>query len=299
MLGSLLRRASKRLLAAPADDVADYLRNGRRPWSRGYEAYKAQFLARTLADADLMARFRASEALPAAFGAFLDERVVEYPWVFSRLGTSVQPLLDAGSALNFETLLNLPVLRDRPLTLVTLAPEGQCHYRRGVSYHFADLRDLPFRDGYFGDVVCISTLEHVGMDNTRLYSRRVEHKEHARFDFLTAARELVRVCRPGGRILLTLPFGRAIDYGWYQQFDAALVDRLLDALGSTLVRETYFRYAEGGWQFSDRAACRDCVGFDIHATRHRDPASTRDYDPDFAAASRGIVALEVRKGGTP
>lgn len=299
MLGSLLRRASKRLLAAPADDVAVYLRNGRRPWSRGYEAFKAQFLARTLADADLMARFRTGESLPDTFGAFLDERVVEYPWVFSRLGNSDRPLLDAGSVLNFDFLLDHPALKQRPVTLVTLAPEHHCYWQRGVSYHFADLRDLPFRDGYFDEIVCISTLEHVGMDNTRLYSTRVEHKEHARFDFLTAARELVRVCRPGGHILLTLPFGRAIDYGWYQQFDAALVDCLVDALGSPSVRETYFRYAGGGWQVSDRAACRDCEGFDIHATRYRDPASTRDYDPDFAAASRGIVALDVRKGGTP
>jgi hypothetical protein len=55
------------------------------------------------------------------------------------------------------------------------------------------------------------------------------------------------------------------------------------------VRTTFFRYADGGWQFSTQEACAECTGFDIHAAR--------DYDADFAAASRAVVALEIRKGG--
>ena len=38
----------------------------------------------------------------------------------------------------------------------------------GVSCLYEDLRALPYRASYFDAVACISTLEHVGMDN-RLY----------------------------------------------------------------------------------------------------------------------------------
>jgi len=34
-----------------------------------------------------------------------------------------------------------------------------------VRYEFSDLRRLPYRDAWFSSVVCLSTLEHVGMDN--------------------------------------------------------------------------------------------------------------------------------------
>src|SRR3954452_702969 len=50
--------------------------------------------------------------------------------------------------------------------IVTLAPEAAAYWSRGISYVYGDLRDLPYRDGYFDTVVCISAVEHVGMDNS-------------------------------------------------------------------------------------------------------------------------------------
>jgi hypothetical protein len=90
-----------------------------------------------------------------------------------------------------------------------------------------------------------------------------------------------------------------MDFGWYQQFDGDLLDRLKACFDGLHIRESFFRYADGGWQHSTRQACADCVGFDIHATRYMDPDLARDYDPDFAAASRAIAALEIRKGAAP
>ena len=51
------------------------------------------------------------------------------------------------------------------LTIVTLAPEPVAFTSLGVSYLYGDLRQLPFRDDWFDEVACLSTLEHVGMDN--------------------------------------------------------------------------------------------------------------------------------------
>ena len=45
-------------------------------------------------------------ALPVGHGFRLDERIVEYPWLFSRLPSGAGNLLDAGSVLNYEFLLS-------------------------------------------------------------------------------------------------------------------------------------------------------------------------------------------------
>ena len=45
------------------------------------------------------------ERLPARYGFRVDERVVEYPWLFSRFFAGEGTLLDAGSTLNFDYLL--------------------------------------------------------------------------------------------------------------------------------------------------------------------------------------------------
>lgn len=67
--------------------------------------------------------------------------------------------------------------------------------------------------------------------------------------------ELCRICRPGGRILLTVPYGRRMDMGWQHQFCASDVDHLLEGLRPDL---TIYRKDRTGWQLSDRRAASDC-----------------------------------------
>ena len=83
--------------------------------------------------------------LPPGYGVAMDERVVEYPWVFARL-TTVGKMLDAGSTFNHDFLLERPPLRGADLTIMTLAPEKRCYWYNGYSYVFGDLRDTMFAD---------------------------------------------------------------------------------------------------------------------------------------------------------
>src|SRR5262245_22354312 len=62
-----------------------YVAAGRIPWSDGYTKFKNQLLAEILADDAILDRFAHGRALPDAYAPRLDERVVEYPWVLSRL----------------------------------------------------------------------------------------------------------------------------------------------------------------------------------------------------------------------
>jgi hypothetical protein len=72
----------------------------------------------------------------------------------------------------------------------------------------ADVRALPFADGAFDVVLCISTLEHVGADNERY---GVDAGGGGPDE---ALRELRRV---GRRVLVTVPCGEPGDHGWFVQ----------------------------------------------------------------------------------
>jgi len=291
-LGALLKPLRDRWIHR-STDVAHYIANGRKPWSRGYDQYKNEFIRKQLGDASVLKTFRESRALPDGYGLYLDERVIEYVWLFSRLDSGPGRLLDAGSALNHSYLLEHCSRKN--ITVLTLEPENQCHWQSRVSYVFEDLRDLPFKDEWFDDVVSISTIEHVGKDNTAHYSANPKFKEDDNAGFLDAVRELQRVCKRGGKVFVTVPYGRHVDYGWYHQFDAETIERLLCTFAPSQYACSYYHYTATGWQIASAAECADAVGFDIHRTRYMDSNLSADYDPDFAAASRAIAALELWK----
>lgn len=260
-------------------DLTGYLRSDRRPWRRGYAHYRDQYLADVLRDPVRLDAFREGRPLPTGYGYRLDARVVEIPWALSRIAHRSGPLLDAGSSLNREAVLTAPALSTRALTIVTLAPETTCFWHLGASYVFGDLRELYFRDASFDDVVCISTIEHVGMDTSRYAPTSDPSLQRGRMEFLEAIRELRRVLRPGGSLHITIPFGLYEDHGWLQQFDATLLDTLVAAFSPSGVAETVFRYGAEGWALSDRAASATCRFFDVHRSKYFDPSSDIDFPP--------------------
>src|SRR5687767_4125179 len=119
---------------------------------------------RELDNESTLERLAAGEPLPAGYAVGANERAVEVPWLFARRPAG--RMLDAGSALNHAAYLDRLQPLVSELHIVTLTYEGVAYPERGISYAFADLRALPYLDGYFDTVASISTLEHVGMDNT-------------------------------------------------------------------------------------------------------------------------------------
>jgi hypothetical protein len=63
---------------------------------------------------------------------------------------------------------------------------------------YEDLRETCYRDGYFDWVVCISTLKHVGLDNTRFYTSDPDRNELNPDDYVRVVTELRRVLKPAG-----------------------------------------------------------------------------------------------------
>jgi len=139
-----------------------------------------------------------------------DERVVEIPWVLSRLRRAGR-VLEVGYAFG-ETAYLAGLLRSGvELVGVDLATRDV----EGMETVEADVRALPFPDRSFDQVLLVSTLEHIGADNT-VYGLEAESDSEAR---LVALRELWRVLRGDGSLLVTVPLGEPYDHGWFSQED--------------------------------------------------------------------------------
>jgi SAM-dependent methyltransferase len=259
-----------------------FLFSGKKPWSRGYQIYKEKQIARIIDSGKFNTKW-----LKEDYGFRLDERVIEYPWLFSQLPEGSGRLLDAGSALNFDFLLSREPLRSKKLFISTLAPENTCFWEKGVSYIYEDLRDACYKDVFFDWVVSISTIEHIGLDNTMLYTSDESKNESTHDSYLEAIREYYRVLKPGGVLYLTFPFGKHVNHGWFQVFDRDMLDNLIDVFSPTSAKEFHFRYEPNGWKISSRKHSCNATYFDIH--------KQKTYDKDFAAASRSVACLKLQK----
>lgn len=132
-----------------------------------------------------------------------NERCIEIP-----LAREVMALDRPGRVLDAGCSLNGHLVDDMHAHVFHLtqniASENQTysHKRHPLSYISADLRDLSMFAGCaFDRTVCVSTLEHVGLDNTG-YGAAVETCPDT---MPKAVKELCRVTR--SELLITVPYG--------------------------------------------------------------------------------------------
>lgn len=183
--------------------------------------------------------------LPRRFGHGLPERVVEI--LLARL--TYKPglrVLDIGHANIMEChrklLLSLPP--PRHLTGIDIAEpvyDTTPYYERSLR---GDMASSGLPNASYDLIWCISTLEHIGMDNSG-YTPAFTRGEHLATQ---AVREMIRLLTPGGSLLITVPYGRYEDHGWHITYDAIRWKAVLDTARSYAgVREWYFHHTPAGW----------------------------------------------------
>lgn len=268
MLKRVLKKA-KNILISPEverqNKIKKYKSSGSIPWSAGYHEYKEEQINNAIHN-DILLKEIQHGSLPDHYGVGLDDRIVEYPWLFSNISKEKTIMLDAGSTFNFEYLLEHPVIKQKDLTIYTFYPESPSFNEKRVSYVYGDLRILPFRNNYFDEVTCQSTLEHIDMDNS-MYGYDLSHKEDKgkSYEYMQVIKELIRVAKQGGTVLLTLPYGKFENHGFFQQFDSEMIGKMLDEFTSQgSVQTTFFRYFPTGWIITKKEDCEDATSFNPH-----------------------------------
>lgn len=171
------------------------------------------------------------------------ERIVEIPWLVSHIGDASE-ILDIGSC-DARYLNDLQGNGAKVTSIDTRyyqAPEG-------VKVIVGDAAELP--EGLsesFDLITCVSVLDHVGLE---AYGN---HLDPLKLDEVVS--EMHRVLKPGGRLLLTVPFGRDCvtthPGGGQRVFDAKSLLELFDDKRWQWLGVTYWKlesdeYNEAEW----------------------------------------------------
>ncbi len=262
--------------------AAAWRRAGRVPGAAGHGAARWQAIERAV-----------SGATAGRYGwddAGLDERVVEYAWAFERIGSlkaKDSRVLDAGSVLNYPRVLAAWRRAQHPsVSIVTLKYEGYAEPADDVRYEFADLRKLPYRDEWFSHALSLSTLEHVGLDNT-IYGAAAESTPDANTEVVRALSEIHRVTARGGTLLLSVPFGARSNRGWFRILDSQDLARLTSAPGWTNPRTRVFRCERAGW--------RECAADDAKTAGYNEPLNRPGQytAPAWVSGAEAVALVEM------
>lgn len=165
-----------------------------------------------------------------------NERIIEYPQILAKLPLKKSRILDVGcrySALPIQ----IASLGHRVYG-IDLFPYYQKHpnflFRRG------DILNPPFKKSFFDIVTAISTIEHIGC---HYYGDKKDEKGD-----IKAVESVYKLIKPGGWFMLTLPFGKAMDAGWYRVYDQKRIEKLLSKfrqveLKTFVLKEKYWQVA--------------------------------------------------------
>jgi len=203
-----------------------------------------------------------AEFVPATAGT---ERDVEIPWAASAVAACFGLWLDVGyvhAEPRYWDAIVTPTWQ-RHLRygygLDLVPPQGQdalpVHVVGDVVTY--DFRPLP----RFDLITCISTLEHIGCDNTR-YAPAASRDPAPPEQQERALRQLLAALTRRGRLLISVPYGAFEDHGWFLQYDAVMVHRLGTTArhaGRRLVSERYYRLRRDGWERAGPAELTACT----------------------------------------
>lgn len=160
----------------------------------------------------------------------LSERSIEIPWTMERLRGTV---IDIGSS-SAVYLSQLPpgsyLLDQRPLT--EPVPDT-------LKFLQSDARAIPLQDNTVDTVLCLSTYEHFGKAHDP-YGTVAEDYELVAQQCLA---EMWRLVRPGGQLILTLPFGPSEQYSWLRVFSYDDLLREFASIWYNLTEIEFFRYS--------------------------------------------------------
>lgn len=213
------------------------------------------------------------------YGLGKTERVIEIPWALSRYNGG-RRVLEVGCSFaseNPEYIEGLLSLKIPELHGIDVSSVEAPHFIKKT----ADIRESGYDTGFFDFILCISTLEHVGKDNARHYKPIAElppDRPGSSPPDAEALVEMFRILKPGGKLIVTVPFGKFVDYGWFTHYDSQAISTLFKSIPSAKIDAEYFKYTEAGWIPCPVAALADT-----------------SYGDSGAPAAAGLACFEITR----
>ena len=163
------------------------------------------------------------------------ERIVEIPFVFRHLGVSVGArVLDFGGT-GSPLAMHIASL-GCDVTIFDLRSYGLGH--PNLHQVVGDFLAVPAEEATYDVALVISAVEHAGL-------AAYGEDEFGDGDLRVMDR-IWQSLRPGGRLILTVPFGRAGRTSWYRVYDRASLGRLVDRF-EIVVAEFYEGVGRTAW----------------------------------------------------
>lgn len=132
----------------------------------------------------------------------LHSRCVEYPFAAAQ-AEGATCLLDVGTAKADPVWIQWLNALDAEVHATDFDPPD--NPLGALQFHQADIRDLPLEDETFDCILAVSVIEHIGLDSCQVDSS--DQPETSTDGDLQAVHELARILRPGGRLVMTFPYG--------------------------------------------------------------------------------------------
>lgn len=169
----------------------------------------------------------------------INERIIEYPLTFRYLKSNAKKVLDVGCCTS-----RLPIqLASMGYKVwgIDIRPYNFQH--RNFIFQRSNVLNLPFENDFFDVITAISTIEHIGLGSYG--DANIIPNGDRR-----AVKELIRVLKPNGQIILTFPFGKHFVGPKYRVYNWKDVKKLIYPM--KIKSAKFFIRERGEWLPSDR-----------------------------------------------
>ena len=181
--------------------------------------------------------------LPARYGRSLPERVVEIflARLYYKPGLKV---LDVGCSNAMESHLRMVRNLEPPRNIVgiDIAAPSERTRRCYDRFLLESIVSSRIETGSFDLIWCISALEHFGMDNSSYTDRFILSEDMD----VQAVKEMVRILARGGRLLVTVPYGKYENHTSFRNYDSDHLRSLLAPMECHAdIQASYYRHTHG------------------------------------------------------
>ncbi|MDP9462849.1 MAG: class I SAM-dependent methyltransferase [Thermoproteota archaeon] len=185
------------------------------------------------------------------------ERLVEYEFVARNLVSSKKQaaILDIGSGSSLLAKAIGELGKGKWQVFRIDIAESNCDARM-------DARMTGFRKEVFSQVICISTIEHIGIG--------INSGDDDEDGDLKTVKEILRILKKGGSAIISVPYGKIKKLN-YRVYDRHALSRLVAVDNeefSVAAKKEFYCYDAGRWKRCSQSIADGNIADDVHAPLH-------------------------------